>query len=605
MNINKIIIIFILISVGFLPTGIFLYAQNNNNQLILADRLLNENKIDSLDLVVPNILKDTITLKPAEKANLYYLLGRYNDKKNEAGLALEYFKKAEKLYANFNNLEKLADIQYAKFLLLQFRENLDVNKQATVYLNKYYQYAIKNNDNNRLIKAYIGYASLNFNPTNYKKSIKNFDKAIIVCNMVNDTFALAKINNNKGIIVSNFYHKQDSARIFYKKALKLFLLLKENEIAFSVTLNIGTSYRNENNHKEALRYFYQADTIPIVVHKNNSKKMLYTLMSNSYENTQNYKKAHFYLTKYLAYKDSVDVKAQNIAISDIETKYQTEKKEKENIQLLADKKKQQLYLVITGIVFSTILIVGILGFANLRRKREILKKEKEIEHQKLVSLVKKQELKTMDAMLEGQEKERKRIAEDLHDNLGSKLAVLSLQFDNYIEIANRKGDIKQLKLLENSNTLLDETYNAVRSMAHEEHSNSFANLNLLESVQALAISITNTNKTEIQVIDFGLEEPISAAIEIAIFRIIQELVTNIVKHANAEKATIDLTLFDNEFSIIISDDGNGYETKKLSLGLGLQTVKERVERLQGAFVVDSSIGKGTTIIIEIPLHKNL
>ncbi len=597
MIIFKKVIIFIFLSVGILPTDIFLYAQENNT-IKHAEFLIENNKIDSLDVVMYNLLKDTLIDNSINKQDLYYLIGRYNYKKNKEEVALEYFRKAEDLFEVSGDLKKIADIKYAKFLILQFRENFNLNKEALDNLNAYYEYANKNKDNKRLVKAFMGYASLNFNPINYKMSLNYFDKALKVSAKIKDTFSMAKIYNNKGVIISNFYGQQDSARIFYTKSLNSFLLLNNKERVFSTIVNIGTSYKNEAKYKEALVYFVKAEEVSIIFNKNSSLKNLFNLMSVSFEKLKNYEKAHIYLTKYLSFKDSVNTHAQNIAISDIQTKYQTVKKDAENLQLKNDKKLQQLILF----ALASFLVVGFLSYYNMRKKRELADKKTELEHQKVLALIKDQELRSIDAMIEGQEKERKRIAEDLHDALGSKLAVLKLQFDSIIEHAFI-DEKKQVKILNSTGILLDETYNVVRSMAHVENAGVIAEQGLVPSVKKLAANISMANKTQIEVTGFGLDKHINNTIEIAIFRIIQELITNIVKHSKANKATIDINIFDDELTIIVSDDGVGFDVNKAAsrLGMGITSIKVRVERINGTFVIDSVLGKGTTSIIEISL----
>lgn len=609
MNIkNKIIVFIIFLSVGLLPTDIFLYAQQTTN-FDLAERFLKEKKIDSLKFSLDLILNDTLELNALKKANLFYLFGKYYDIKNKEEIALQYFSKAEERYRILKDDEKLADIQFAKYLVLRSREKLDVKKETEFHLSEYYKYALKNDDKDRLIKAYMGFAALYFNPTSYKESINFYDKAIEVCNEISDTLSLARINNNKGLLVSNFYQNHDSARIFYKKSLKLFSSLKKNDRIFTATLNLGNSYRYENKHQAALTWLHKADLIPIVDHKNNFRRLLYGLMSDSYENLNNYKEAHFYLTKYLDYKDSVDIKAQNIAISDIETKYQTAIKEKENIELKADKKKQEFYLIAASGTFLGFLIVGLLSYINLKRKREIAVKDSKLQHEKVLSLVKNQELTSLDSIIEGQEIERKRIAEDLHDNLGSTFAILKLQFDNYRASFSKGVDqVKQEKLLSNTENVLDQAYKTVRSMAHANDSGVMASSGLIGSVKSLANVISDANKMQIEVIDFGFDKNIESTLEITIFRFIQELITNIVKHSNAKKAMIDLTLFDDSIGIIVEDDGVGFDVNQISKnqkGLGLSSIKNRAEHLKGDFSIDTSIGKGTTVLINIPLSEEI
>ncbi len=597
----------IILSVGLFPTDIFLYAQNSDSKISKAYELLACNQLDSLDVYIKPLFKDTLVGNKTMKANLFLLFGSYYDKKNKEEIGLNYFNKAEDLLVEVNNKEKLAELYYKKFSLLSSRKSINTKIESLVYLNKYLDYAKKNTDVEKLKDAYMGFAIINFNAENYKKSLAYYDKAIEACLQIKDTFSLARIYSNKGLLIANYYKKNDSARIFYAKALKLFRQLKKNELTFYTTFNIGSSYWKEGKFKEALHYYQKADAMSIVKYKLNTKKILYKKMAFSYDKTKDYKKAFSYLKKYNQYKDSIDTKTQNIAISNIQAQYESEKSEKKIIQLKADKDKQKSFLTTTIAAFLFTSILGVLAFINVKRKKDIAEKNRLIEHQKVVSLIREQELNTLDAIVEGQEKERKRIAEDLHDNLGSKLAVLKLHFDGFTENALIANNSKQVEEFASTAALLDETYQVVRSMSHAE-SDRVIIQSLIHSLRVLAASISNTNKISIEITDFGFEESsLSQKTEMFVLRIIQELITNMIKYANATKASIDLTLYDNELNIIFSDDGVGFDKDTLlnnGLGMGLKSIKDRVNKLNGTFEIDTGLNNGATFIIELPIKQN-
>jgi hypothetical protein len=127
---------------------------------------------------------------------------------------------------------------------------------------------------------------------------------------------------------------------------------------------------------------------------------------------------------------------------------------------------------------------------------------------------------------------------------------------------------------------------------------------LLPAIRKLAKSASLTNQLTIEVQDFGLTERIDNSLEITIFRIIQELVTNIIKHAHATEANISITQLDKKINIIIEDNGRGFNARKVLLkdnGMGLKSIEKRVEHLEGIMDVDTTFGKGTNIIIDIPV----
>ncbi|AUC17776.1 sensor histidine kinase, partial [Polaribacter reichenbachii] len=220
---------------------------------------------------------------------------------------------------------------------------------------------------------------------------------------------------------------------------------------------------------------------------------------------------------------------------------------------------------------STLILISIiatLSLKNSKRKRKLAEQQKELETIKNLTLLKEQEITTINAMVDGQEKERKRIAEDLHDNLGSVLATLKLHFEN-LKINREKKKIDQKELFNKTENLIDEAYLKVRRIAHAKNAGVIANQGLLLAVQMMAEKISSADKIQIEVIHFGLDKRLENTLEITLFRIIQELVTNIIKHADAKNATINISLYDKNLNIIIEDDGKGFDIKKVNLNNGM------------------------------------
>lgn len=237
------------------------------------------------------------------------------------------------------------------------------------------------------------------------------------------------------------------------------------------------------------------------------------------------------------------------------------------------------------------------------RKQKIAAQEREIEVQRIDKILKEQELQTIDAMILGQEKERQRIANDLHDDLGSTLASAKLHFQHlHKNIQNPKIKDKEA-LFTQTNLLLEEAYQQVRTIAHEKNSGVMANQGLLPAIKQLAKKISAANKLQITVQDYNLEERLDNTLEISIFRIIQELITNTIKHADATEVDISLTNHDALLNIIVEDNGKGFDATILPNkdGMGLKNIEKRVEYLEGTFEIDSTPHKGTNIIINIPI----
>lgn len=346
--------------------------------------------------------------------------------------------------------------------------------------------------------------------------------------------------------------------------------------------------------KDAALYIDNSDTLRSIYYL---KK--YTAQNNS--GLKNYKLAYDDYVESVRLRDLLEVKENTLESSRLERELQTAQKEKQILEEQALKKRNQNIAIGLGSSLVLLTIIGSLLYRNTKRKQRIAEQEKELQIQKTTTVLKEQEINTINAMVEGQEKERLRIARDLHDNLGGTLAAVKMHIGN-LQL-NLETSKNPKELLDKANELISEAYTNVRTIAHERNSGVIAKQGLLPAIQKLASTISSSGGLHIEVNDFGLEERLSNHLEITIFRIIQELVTNVIKHANASDLQISLTQHEKELNIVIEDNGNGFVVGKLQEkeGMGLGSIERRVEHLEGTMLVDSTLGKGTNIIIDIPL----
>ncbi len=315
----------------------------------------------------------------------------------------------------------------------------------------------------------------------------------------------------------------------------------------------------------------------------------------------NYLEAYDQSMKYRVSMAAIEKAAQNNLFNDLEVKYQTAEKEKQLI-LVEDEKlrNKNIAIGLAGGLLGIILI-SILLYKNTKRKQRIAEQERELEIQKKEKILKDQELTTIDAMITGQEKERQRLASDLHDSVGATLAAAKLQF-HHLSKNRDKGDQTD-EFFTKTGKLLEDAYAEIRSMAHVKNSGVIAKNSLLPAVQKLAKNASGINGLHIEVEDFGLEERLDNSLEITVFRIIQELVTNIIKHSQATEASISINKYDDSLNIIVEDNGAGFDSRNILKkdGMGLSSLEKRIEHIEGTLEIDTTLGKGTTILIDIPL----
>ncbi len=548
---------------------------------------------DSIIKALKKEFKQDIPLK--HKAINYFLIGKEYSRQNKADSSFLNYTNALNIYKNLGLYEEFMECNYSLFKLLNSQEKL--NTSPIVYLDSYFEYAKKNKDTVKLIKAYASYASLNYKPEKYPKAIDYYNKALSLSINSNDTLRQAKLNTNLGLLYSGFVN-QDSARIFFNKAIKLYKPENTNAY-FSTYLNYANSYEKEKKYENALVFLKKAENLTPTEYKDNLNKVLFKKLSICYNKIDDFKNAYKYLDKLNRLKDKINITAQNIAISKFDNeKLRADNAEKEKERLESNAKSEQfknLLIAAIGLLFFG----GLLAFLiqkNTKRKQLLAEQEKEIQKQKVSTLLKDQEINSINAMIEGQEKERGRIANDLHDDLGGLMATVKLHFNTLKE--------KQTPdLFTKTNNLLDEAYNKVRSIAHAKNSGVIAKQGLLKAIKNMATNVSSTSDINIEITDHGLENRLENSLEITIFRIIQELITNIIKHAEATETHISLTNHDDSLNIMVEDNGKGFDTSSITKnrGMGLHSIEKRIEHLEGDIKIESQDSQGTTIIIDIPI----
>lgn len=410
--------------------------------------------------------------------------------------------------------------------------------------------------------------------------------------------SLSIIYNNLGSI---FLDSDPNKAIDYLEKtiqLKNELNLKSGlEVALG---NLGYLRMKEGDYNSAIAFYKQVESIV------NGKQLVltYNQLRDCFSSINQTAIALEYSEKAQHLNDSL-LNAENQKIfTEIQTKYETEKKEKEIFELqtknleveFKKNRNRNLLFIVLGILTATIFIVYIL-LKSSKRKRIVAEQNLKIKQQEITQLLKTQELNGIDAIITAQEEERSRIADDLHDNLGSKIATLKL----YIEELKSSNSNGKEVLIEKLKSLSDETYKEVRKIAHNKNFGALINQGVIPSIKNIAREISITEKLQIEVININVEKRIKNNIEIQVFRIVQELLTNIIKHAEATEATIQFSEDENLLNIMVEDNGKGFNLSEVKPGLGLTNIEKRIENIDGNLVIDTTPGNGTTVILNIPL----
>jgi signal transduction histidine kinase len=316
------------------------------------------------------------------------------------------------------------------------------------------------------------------------------------------------------------------------------------------------------------------------------------LLSKLYSKKGNYQEALKYQTEHIAYKDSLQNKEQTKKIADIRTDFEVNLREKE-IDLL--EKLNTNYVVIAFILL--ILTVTVLLYFRQRFKttKLIASHERRTHNDKIKNLLKTHEAKVLQSMIQGKDNEKKRLAQELHNHFGSLLATIKVNISRIEEnaIPNHKTLI----------SLVDQACADIRNMSHSLNMGISEDFGLVLALKELTDHLEQSKELEVEFSATINDGVIDSESEIIIYRIVQELVSNVLKHAKSTKLSILLTFFNDEnlINILVQDNGKGFDASKKVDGMGLEGIKEIVAHFEGSISFDSNAISGTTVNIDLPI----
>jgi two-component system NarL family sensor kinase len=492
-------------------------------------------------------------------------------------------------------------------------------------------------DKSLVSSAYHSIANMNYYLQEYDETVSYTKKAIESYRLNPKYFR--EVANCYNLIGVTFYDRADydSAIYNYQRGIGI---LDENAdskpIDYAVLNdNLGNSLIWKGRYKDGLPYL--KNNIKVYLKARNLSNLIwvYTQLVNTYIKlekldsaqhylnlTSNIPKSAFALEKYkdlLYFKslvaieklefdsldllisefyslsDSLVTEKTNANIKDAQTKYEVEKKEaalklseEESAKLSAENKAKNRLLLLGLAVFIILLLLAIYLYRNFKQKEKVNALEVVVKNAELDELLSNQESEIYASILEGQERERERIAQDLHDRLGGTLAALKLSL--------RKP---QYKIEEGDLSIIDNAVNEVRSIAHNLSTGLVHKYGLNEAVNQLFRTLENSKGIKFSLYlhpDIGT---LGQTMGIELYRIVQELVSNTLKHSKADEVSLQTNFTEGIFNLIYEDNGVGFDPKELKGGIGLENVKGRAERIGGELNIDAAKGRGSIFIVEL------
>lgn len=536
--------------------------------------------------------------------------------------AIEFYEKGEYDSAKVLLLALNAKIESGqanfKLRILNNLGNIQADLGKNTSALNYYQQAltISKNTNSRQEEAEIlkNIGALYVSWKNFSKAKWYYEQSLIQAKILNAPKVIADCYNNLGTVdeqkgdfssakknyflALNFYTKvkekpsigmsysnlaivyklegsRDSSLFYNLQALKIAQETNDQWMEAAIMNNIGNFYGEvgdfqeaENHLNKSLQLSRKIDAIEIEI-------MSLESLSDAAKNSGNYQLAYQFLKEMKSKEIEFNSLEQKRNLDELDVKYQTKEKEFENRELQRENEQKSRNTKIYSFIFLIILcIVILIGFILFKQKKNRLEEQRRID--------------VSNALISSDSEARLSIARDLHDSVGQQLAILKMhtsQFNN-----------------EQSDLMIDQLTNDVRMISHKLVPEAFS-FGLANALKELREQITSSNQLKVDLVlpENGIEN-FNPTQQLALYRIIQELISNVIRHAHATTISIELTTTQHELNLKLKDDGKGFDVEKVkhSNGLGWKNIEARVILLKGKDTLESSKESGSTYHLIVP-----
>ncbi|MEO5889467.1 MAG: sensor histidine kinase [Ferruginibacter sp.] len=532
----------------------------------------------------------------------YYYLGNYDSCAFYRYEALNYIQHNE-----IGNLALQLSV-YSKILQFWLNAHEDIRHDKNIqqimrHIDEMEKQAIASKDSNLLVNIYFQkagyYHNISQNDSSRYYGLKNIElgrRLKVVPSMIMATYlniATTYIDDKLPEQAIINIKKAVAEAPDQGKAINRYLIFAD--------IFLGEAYNMQGQYQKAIDLvvpaFAEATRLNIVSIFEHAHKTL----ADAYDGTGQYKNAAEQRKLYSTAKDSL-MKAEKMELSyNLEMKYRIAEKNKELAQKELSivknetriKDKNILIVCITaGLIL--IIIIGLLILRNIKHKQKL-------QSEKITGLQQEMEIKLLKAMVSGSEKERSRIARDLHDGISGTIGSIRAR----VGMVSRKHKTTDVsKDFSEIMHLLEEASAEIRKTAHNLMPEILLQEGLVHATELFCERVAKGQSTIISFASYGEVKYLPPDLELSLYRTVQELVHNILKHANAAHATVQFVFNETRIGLTIEDDGIGMDnSSKQNYGVGLKAISERIYSLGGSIDIAGAPGEGTSIYIELDTAK--
>jgi signal transduction histidine kinase len=370
-------------------------------------------------------------------------------------------------------------------------------------------------------------------------------------------------------------------------------------------LTSGKFHLQSRNYKLAEHYLLKVLDSAQAIQANNELANTHMMLTHLYNKTGNCSKALHHLFEYVRLKDSLENTQIANTVHQLEVKYRTSQKDRELIsqklkisQQQNDVREKNIWI---AAITTGLFLLAIISLSYYRKKQadhNLQAKEIEILHQQKQTMLQQQEIEQLKAMMKGEERERSRLARELHDGIGGMITAIKM---NMGRVIRKEGPAIRSEALTEIMQMLEDTSSEVRKTAHNLMPDVLVRHALPDALTIFCDHIDEELPTELSCEgDFSL---LDKATELMIYRTVQELIQNIIKHASATRAAIQLYIFEGRLSLTVEDNGTGFDASEQHHGFGLENLRYRIAALHGDLAITSDKNNSTIVHIEFDLDK--
>lgn len=604
----------------------------------LGREFINLGDLNEAETLIKEAIAIEETFKPLDKDRLAELYNRYNIIVSAKGNYLEGLSLIEKaialskgskndkqvslIYSNYaNTLSRLSKFDEAvemHFKVIRLSEKMkDTTGLLRVYNNlgiafrnggefdkaiTYYKKSIalgKQSANYKslglslvnLATVYSEKKQLDAMDTLYVQGISYFEKA-------SDVAGIAFANHNYGnfLILTKNYTEAD------KRLQEAYRLRKKigTELAAASSLSVlGKSAMEQKKWKEAEAYLLEAEPYyKGKARENRNLKELYGYLKELYIEEGNFKKALQYQTQELELERTLFTENEKVNALKTETAYEMEKRD---MEMALQKEKQELIRQRMLLIGGGVVLVLLLLLLSLWLRRKQLKERHQAQ---IVNLDQEHRLNLSKSLKSAEQEERKKIAHKLHDEAGSMLSIAILNLKQLKDDVFRTGNNAEQKL-DTTQNILENISDSVRNISHTLMPVALEKYGLKAAIRDMVSAVNTSEKLKVEEILEGLDDTDnwSADFSLTVYRIVQEVMNNIIKHAQATHVLLQVVELDDSVTIYIEDNGKGMDTTMGKEGMGLKMLKSNVEYLNGTIEINGKPNHGTFILAELPIER--